>query len=909
MAQTVGEFFVQRLQEWGVHTIFGYPGDGINGVLRGLEKAGDDFLFVQARHEEMAAFMASAYAKFSGEIGVCLATGGPGATHLITGLYDAKLDHMPVLAITGQASRSARGAHYQQELNLDRVFADVADYVQEGLTPQQIGVILDRAIRTAKSRNARHGDRDAERPLGQQVRGADALARLHALGPGLRARRTWCRAMSDLRRAAEVLNAGKKVALLVGAGALQAVDEVIAVADRLQAGAAKALLGKAALPDDLPWVTGTIGLLGSKPSLGHDGRLRHAADDRHRLPVVGVPAEDGQARAVQIDIDPTMLGIRYPTEVNLHGDSAETLRALLPLLRPEDRRRLARRHRQGDGRLVEADGRPRPRRRRTRSTRSASPGSCRRACPTDVIVTSDSGSCANWFARDLRMRRGMMCSLSGGLASMGAAVPYAIGAKFAHPDRPVIALVGDGAMQMNNMAELITVAKYWRRWPNPKWICCVWNNEDLNQVTWEQRVMEGFPKFEATQQVPDVPYHRFAELIGLKGIYVDDPERMGSAWDEALAADVPVVLEVKTDPEVPPLPPHITFKQAKNFMNTLQQGDPDASGMIKGALHQVFAAVTPEQVVKREPPRLRRIARRATCASRQPRCARSVLARQRGRALPRQLREPGACSRRSAHRRSASSSRRMPQRAAASRARLRGPTYALALAVGAAGLGFHLFNVLRRPGGARWLNLFYAAPIGAPAALGLAGALGFAGDRVAAQRGRVRIFGLPAGRVLCALVAAGLAGTIAEVGLLHYRGSFQNPFMWLPVSVPPVAAALTAKAALEPGRQLRPHRLTRWWLRLTAFLGIAGVGFHGYGISRAMGGWRNWQQNVVDGPPLPAPPSFSALAIAGLAALRLQGARRWLSPTQSRRTPATTCSPSGRACRSTTRRAPSCGAD
>jgi len=215
--------------------------------------------------------------------------------------------------------------------------------------------------------------------------------------------------------------------------------------------------------------------------------------------------------------------------------------------------------------------------------------------PPDVIITSDSGSCANWFARDLRMRRGMMCSLSGGLASMGAAVPYAIGAKFAHPARPVIALVGDGAMQMNNMAELITVAKYWRRWPNPKWICCVWNNEDLNQVTWEQRVMEGFPKFEATQQVPDVPYHRFAELIGLKGIYVDDPERMGSAWDEALAADVPVVLEVKTDPEVPPLPPHITFKQAKNFMNTLQQGDPDASGMIKGALHQVFAAVTPDK--------------------------------------------------------------------------------------------------------------------------------------------------------------------------------------------------------------------------------------------------------------------------------------------------------------------------
>ena len=592
MAQTVGEFFVQRLKEWGVHTIFGFPGDGINGVLRGLEKAGDDFLFVQARHEEMAAFMASAYAKFSGEMGVCLATGGPGATHLITGLYDAKLDHMPVLAITGQASRSTRGAHYQQELNLDRAFADVAEYVQQGLTPQQIGVILDRAIRTAKSRNAVTAivmpndlsDSKYEEPTRSHgyTRSSPGYAPPHVVPRE-----------EELRRAAEVLNAGKKVALLVGAGALQAVDEVVAVADRLQAGAAKALLGKAALPDDLPWVTGTIGLLGSKPS-------SDMMDDCDTLLMIGTGfpwseflPKTGQARAVQIDIDPTMLGIRYPTEVNLHGDSAETLRALLPLLhqKAETDWRDGIAKAMGDWWKLMED----------RAMEKANPVNPQRVTwelsprlPPDVIITSDSGSCANWFARDLRMRRGMMCSLSGGLASMGAAVPYAIGAKFAHPGRPVIALVGDGAMQMNNMAELITVAKYWRRWPNPKWICCVWNNEDLNQVTWEQRVMEGFPKFEATQQVPDVPYHRFAELIGLKGIYVDDPERMGSAWDEALAADVPVVLEVKTDPEVPPLPPHITFKQAKNFMNTLQQGDPDASGMIKGALHQVFAAVTPE---------------------------------------------------------------------------------------------------------------------------------------------------------------------------------------------------------------------------------------------------------------------------------------------------------------------------
>jgi pyruvate dehydrogenase (quinone) len=399
-----------------------------------------------------------------------------------------------------------------------------------------------------------------------------------------------CPREQDLRRAADVLNAGSRVAILVGAGALRATDEVIAVADRLQAGAAKALLGKAALPDDLPWVTGTIGLLGTKPS-------SDMMDECDTLLMIGTGfpwseflPKTGKARAVQIDIDPTMLGIRYPSEVNLEGDSVETLRALLPLLQRKEPSKWREGIAEGMDKwwaLMES-----------RAKAPAKPVNPQRVTwelsprlPADVIVTSDSGSCANWYARDLRIRRGMMCSLSGGLASMGAAVPYAIGAKFAHPDRPVIALVGDGAMQMNNMAELITVSKYWRRWKNPKWICCVWNNEDLNQVTWEQRVMAGFPRFEETQSLPDVRYSRFAELLGLKGIFVDDPERMGAAWDEALASDVPVVLEVKTDPEVPPLPPHITLEQAKRFMNTIQEGDPDEAGMIKGALHQLTAGL------------------------------------------------------------------------------------------------------------------------------------------------------------------------------------------------------------------------------------------------------------------------------------------------------------------------------
>ncbi len=589
--QTVGEYFVKRLEEWGIRTIFGYPGDGINGVLRGLQKDKDKFTFVQARHEEMAAFMACAYAKFSGEMGVCLSTGGPGATHMVTGLYDAKLDHMPVLAITGQAARSVRGAHYQQELNLDRMFADVSEYVQEGTTPQQVGMILDRAIRTAKARNGVSvvimpndlSDKPYEAPTRQHgyTRSSTGYAKPKVTPYDV-----------DLRRAAEVLNAGKKVAILVGAGALHAADEVIAIADKLQAGCAKALLGKGVLPDDLPWVTGTIGLLGSKPSSdmmdGCDTLLMIGTG----FPWAEFLPKTGQARAVQIDIDATMLGIRYPTEVNLHGDSVGTLQALLPLI--EQKTRTAWREHIEKGMsdwwaLMDK-----------RAHAPAKPVNPQRVAwelsprlPSDVIVTSDSGSCANWYARDLKVRRGQLYSLSGGLASMGAAVPYAIGAKFAHPDRPVIALVGDGAMQMSNMAELITVAKYWKGWSSPKWICCVWNNEDLNQVTWEQRVMEGFPRFEATQDIPNVAYHKFAELIGLKGVYCDDPEQMGAAWDEALAADRPVVLEVKTDPEVPPLPPHISFEQARTFMNTLQQGDPDQAGLIRGAMDQVLAALTP----------------------------------------------------------------------------------------------------------------------------------------------------------------------------------------------------------------------------------------------------------------------------------------------------------------------------
>jgi pyruvate dehydrogenase (quinone) len=593
MSETVGDFVVERLHSWGVRKVFGYPGDGINGVFGALNRAQGKIEFIQARHEEMAAFMASAYAKFSGQLGVCLATSGPGASHLITGLYDARLDHMPVLALVGQQARNAIGGHYQQEVDLVSMFKDVAGaFVQQASSPAQVRHLIDRAIRTALGERRvtavvlpndlqEEEYRDPPRKHGT----------LHS-GVGFAKPRT-TPFDADLRRAADVLNAGQKVAILAGAGALGAADEVMAVAEKLCAGVAKALLGKAVLPDDLPYVTGPIGLLGSKPSYALMTECDTLLMIGSGFPYSEFLPEEGQARGVQIDIAPDMLSLRYPMEVNLVGDAAETLRLLLPLLTQKTDRSWRS--------AVEKNVTDWWKALEQRAMQPASPINPQRVTwelsprlPDDVIVTSDSGSCANWYARDLKMRRGMMASLSGGLASMGAAVPYAIAAKFAHPERPVVALVGDGAMQMNNMAELITVSKYWRQWADGRWVVCVFNNEDLNQVTWEQRVMEGDPKFDASQNIPNVPYHRFAEMIGLKGIYVDDPDRLGSAWDEALAANRPVVLEVKTDPEVPPLPPHITFDQAKKFSQALVKGDPHEGSVVKGAARQLLSAILPE---------------------------------------------------------------------------------------------------------------------------------------------------------------------------------------------------------------------------------------------------------------------------------------------------------------------------
>jgi pyruvate dehydrogenase (quinone) len=594
MSQTAADFLVGRLRQWGVRRIFGYPGDGINGILGALNRAGDDPELVQVRHEEMAAFMACAHAKFTGEVGVCLATSGPGAVHLLNGLYDAKLDHQPVVAIVGQQARSSLGGSYQQEIDLDSLFKDVAhEYVHVASDAVQIRHLVDRAMRIAK----------VERTVTclivpNDVQDSPAVPEPpHAHGTlqsGVGFPKTRVLPVtSELERAAEVLNAGEKVAILVGAGALGAAEEVVQAADLLGAGVAKALLGKAVLPDDLPWVTGSIGLLGTRPSwdmmMGCDTLLMIGSS----FPYSEFLPRPGQARGVQIDIDGRMVSIRYPMEVNLVGDSAATLQALIPLLRRKGDRSWRESIESGVSdwwTLMEE-----------RAMNDAHPLNPQRVfhelssrLPERAIITCDSGSAANWFARDVRLRAGMMASLSGTLATMGPGVPYAIAAKFAYPDRVPIALVGDGAFQMNGMNEMITIAKYWKRWADPRLVVMVLHNDDLNQVTWEQRAMEGDPKFAVSQELPDFPYARYADLIGLRGIRVDDPGEVGQAWERALSADRPVVLEAVTDPDVPPLPPHVTLEQMKLMTSALVK-DPDRVGAVKEIIKGKVEEILPHR--------------------------------------------------------------------------------------------------------------------------------------------------------------------------------------------------------------------------------------------------------------------------------------------------------------------------
>lgn len=581
MAPNVADHLLRRLREWDVDHVFSYAGDGINGLVAAWGRAGDDApRFVQSRHEELAAFEAVGYAKLSGKVGVCAATSGPGAVHLLNGLYDAKLDHVPVVAIVGQTSRTAIGGSMQQEIDLHALYKDVAaDYVQTAMVPEQLPNLIDRAMRVAMSRRT-----VTAVIIPSDLQEAEYSPPTHAfkmipsslgLSPGRPVPE-----QTDLRRAADVLNAGSKVAIMIGQGARGAVDEVTEVADLLGAGVSKALLGKDVLPDDLPYVTGSNGLLGTRPSY----ELMRDCDTLLMIgssfPYSQFLPEYDQARAVQIDIDPTMIGLRYPFEVNLHGDAGATLRALLPMLDRKTDRSWRETVESNVSRWWDVLER--------RAGVTADPINPERVfhelsplLPDDAVLTSDSGSAANWYARHLRIRRGMRATLSGTLATMGPGLPYATGAKFAHPDRPVFALVGDGAMQMNGINELITIAQHHREWSDPRVIVGVLNNRDLNQVTWELRAMAGSPDVPFAQHIPDFPYAGFAESLGLTGIKVTEPDRIEDAWQRAIAADRPCVVEFVTDAAVPPIPPHADLDQLESTAAALLRGDPEAWDVVK----------------------------------------------------------------------------------------------------------------------------------------------------------------------------------------------------------------------------------------------------------------------------------------------------------------------------------------
>lgn len=590
MAQAVADYVLGRLTEWGVERVFGYPGDGINGLLGAFDRADGRPEFIQSRHEEMSAFMACGHAKFTGEAGCCVATSGPGAIHLLNGLYDAKLDHQPVVAIVGQQSRLSQGTHYQQEVALENLFADVSEFLQICMHPGQVRHVIDRAFKTALTARG-----VATVIIPEDVQEAEAMPSPPKEHGSVFSSVGWSRPRvlpdpEELRRAADVLNEGEKVAMLIGQGAADAREEVVEAAELLGAGIAKALLGREVVPDDLPFVTGPVGLLGSRASdemiMNCDTLFMIGSS----FPYAEWLPDEGACRGVEIDIDGRMIGIRYPMDAHVVGDAKETLKELIPLLRRKEDRSWREEIEANvrawntvmDKRAGQSfEGKINPQ----AVAHELSP-----LLPDDAILTADSGSATNWWARHLKLRDGMKASLSGTLATMGPAVPYAIAARFAHPGRPVIAFVGDGAFQMNGMNEMLTVKRYADRMGGAPLIFCVFNNRDLNQVTWEQRAMGGDPKFEGSQSIPDFPYAQYAELCGLKGIYCDKPKKVTAAWKEALASDGPVVLEFVVDDQIAPIPPHVTADQAKKTAKSAAQ-DPQRMGIAARGFRQKLADV------------------------------------------------------------------------------------------------------------------------------------------------------------------------------------------------------------------------------------------------------------------------------------------------------------------------------
>lgn len=592
---TVSDFIIDRLIEWGVDHTFGFPGDGIGAFDGALGRADEEDLplkYIRPTHEEICALMATAYAKWSGKLGVCAATSSPGAFHMLNGLYDANMDNQPVVAIVGQQALETFGSSYQQENNLERTFADVAAYVQTIVSPAQAQVVVDRACRIAITNRQPcviiipHNVQSMERqnaPKKQDVSRSSSSPTSIKITPP----------MEELQRAADILKEGKRVALMVGAGAIGATEEVLELARKTGASITTSLRGKDVIPSDVPFNCEQLGLLGSLPSYNRMAECDTFMMIGSNYPYSGfLPASD-QARGIQIDLRSSQLGVRFPMEVNLWGDTKSTLQALLPLVPQTDdmsfQNKAVEEMRDWEQTLhdlafVEAD-----------------PISPRRVyyelnerLPRGAIVTCDAGSTADWYAQHIRLKEGMRGDLSGRLATMLAAMPYAVAAKFAFPDRPVICTIGDGAFQMLGMNELITIKKYQHLWTNKQMVVMVLHNDDLTQVSWEMRTEDANPRWTGSQNVESIDYAAYAQTLGFKGIKVTDPEKIGDAWDTAFAHDGLTLLDIHTDKNVPPLPPHISLKFARNTAEALIKGDPNEMGVIADSVK----AVVTENVAK-----------------------------------------------------------------------------------------------------------------------------------------------------------------------------------------------------------------------------------------------------------------------------------------------------------------------
>jgi pyruvate dehydrogenase (quinone) len=573
VAQTAADILVETMLDWGIDTIFGIPGDGINGIVESLRTRQDKIRFIQVRHEEAAAFMACAWAKFTGRIGACIATSGPGGIHLLNGLYDAKLDGQPVLAITGLQFHDLVGTFTQQDVALDKLYADVACYNERVMGAAHMQNVVELACRTAL---ARRGVAHITTPvdLQEQKLNDDERSKRNRANhaSSLYARSAKLPMTEDLQEAARVLNEGKKVVILAGQGALDSGPLLEEAAEKLGAPIVKALLGKACVPDDSPYTTGGIGLLGTEPSV-------EAMESCDTLLLVGTSfpyiefyPKPGKVRCVQIDLDPVRMGLRYPIEAGLVGDSRNTLAALLPLLnRKEDRSFLEKAQsgmREWNELMVK------------RGTDDSVPMKPQvvahelgKRLPSNAIIVSDSGTITSWWARHIQAQRGQMYSCSGNLASMACGLPYAVAAQLAHPDRPVIAFIGDGGLTML-MGELATCVKY----RLPVKIVVVKNNS-LGQIKWEQMVFLGNPEYACELQPID--FAGVARAFGMASFVIDDPKKCGSILDQALATAGPVLVEAVVDPNTPPLPPKVNATQALHFAEALARGTKDAGKIIR----------------------------------------------------------------------------------------------------------------------------------------------------------------------------------------------------------------------------------------------------------------------------------------------------------------------------------------